>query len=542
MFSLIKSSWVFLLLPFLLNAGDETKRLFILANSLSEDSLALARYYADMRDVPVENIIALPMPEKETISIREYVDTIHNPLLHLLLERGLIMGAKAGSEDAYGRNWLVAALHDISYLVPVYGVPLRISNDPERIQSDKGQTPANLSYNRASVDSELGLLAMPGRRSMTAFNLNPFFENKSPSAHILQTGLRVSRLDGPDVRSVQSLIERTLEAESNGLQGRAYFDYGGPHAKGDEWFKMACDQVKKAYFDTTVESSKRLLDERDRFDAPAIYMGWYTHHAYGNFKISNWNVPAGGIALHLHSFSSTSLRSTERYWLGPLVKMGFCATVGNVYEPYLHFTHHPHRLIERLLEGGTFGEAVAYSLPALSWMGVAIGDPLYRPFEKKLGLQLGLTQSPYVVLREVNRIDANGSAATATAYLRGAFQRAPSLPLAYALATRYADAGETKKALDVLRLMRYIKLYAKEDRVLVQKLADLMGRLDKPDDALGIYERLIEEQNMAKAQRLGMLEGALSLAKAAGKQKLADKWSQELLVLNPTPPTAENLK
>ncbi len=536
MFSLKNFLWVFFLLPLFSWAGDDSKRLFILANSLSEDSLESAHYYADMRAVPKENIIALPMPEKETISIDEYVDAIHNPLLDLFLERRLIIGAKAGSKDAYGRNWLVAGLHEISYLVPVYGVPLRISNDPERIAPDTGQIPANFRYNRASVDSELALLAMPGRRSMTAYSANPFFENKSPSAHILQTGLRVSRLDGPDVRSVQSLIERTLEAESKGLQGRAYFDYGGPHASGDEWFKSAVEQVGRAYFDTTVERSKRLLDERDRFDAPAIYMGWYAHHAYGNFKIQNWTVPAGGIALHLHSFSATSLRNADRYWLGPLIKMGFCATVGNVYEPYLQFTHYPHRLIERLLEGGTFGEAVAFSIPGLSWMGVAIGDPLYRPFKKKLGLQVDLAESPYVVLREVNRIDANGSATTATTYLRGAFQRAPSLPLAYCLASRYADAGENKKAKDILRLMQYIQSYAKEDRVLVQKLADLMGRLGKSNDALEIYERLLEEQNMAKAERLSMLEGGVSCAKAAGKQKLADKWSQELLVLK-TPPT-----
>jgi uncharacterized protein (TIGR03790 family) len=139
---------------------------------------------------------------------------------------------------------------------------------------------------------------MPGRRSMTAYSPNPFFENKTPSVHLFQTCLRVSRLDGPDIRSVESLIERSLEAEAKGLQGRAYFDLGGPHASGDEWFRLALERVREAYFDNTVESSKRLLDERDRFDAPAIYMGWYTHHAYGNFKIPNWNVPAGAIALH----------------------------------------------------------------------------------------------------------------------------------------------------------------------------------------------------------------------------------------------------
>lgn len=531
MFNLREFFLVWILLPLLLSASDDAKRLFILANSESNDSMLLARYYAGKRAIPKENIIALPMPDKETISIKEYVDAIHNPLLDRLLERGLIMGVKADGKDAYGRNWLVAGLHEMSYLVSMYGVPLRISNDAESIPPASGQIPENFRFNRGSVDSELALIAMPGRRSMTAYSPNPFFENKTPSVHLFQTCLRVSRLDGPDIRSVESLIERSLEAEAKGLQGRAYFDLGGPHASGDEWFRLALERVREAYFDNTVESSKRLLDERDRFDAPAIYMGWYTHHAYGNFKIPNWNVPAGAIALHLHSFSGTSLRSAGKYWLGPLVKMGFCATVGNVYEPYLQFTHHPHRLLEYLLEGGTFGAAVAYSIPAYSWMGVAIGDPLYRPFKKKPGAQGGVEDSPYVVLREVNRIDANGSADTATLYLRGVFQRFPSLPLAHALASRYADAGKNKQAMDVLRLMQYIQIYAKEDRVLVQKLADLIGRLKQPDQALQIYEKLLDERDLAKSLRLSLLEGAVTWATAAGKQGSAGKWSQQILML-----------
>ncbi len=526
---------LFLLVPFLASGAGEAERLIILANSSSKDSMALARYYAEMRSIPEGNIIALPLPEKETISIREYVDTLHNPLLEALLDRRLIIGAKSGIADAHGRKWLVAGLHDISYLVPVYGVPLRISNDAEAIAPNNGQIPENFRYNRASVDSELALLAMPGRRSMTAYNPNPFFDNKEPSSLILQTALRVSRIDGPDVRTVRSLIERTLEGERMGLQGRAYFDLGGPHASGDEWFREASEMVVAAYFDTTIESTKRLLDERDRFDAPAIYMGWYYKDAYGNFKIANWSVPPGALALHLHSFSATSLRTTNRYWLGALLKMGFCATLGNVYEPYLQMTHHPHRLLEFLLEGGTWGEAAAYSIPGFSWMGVAIGDPLYRPFQKKLGAQLGAADVPYAVLREVNRIDLNGSATTATTYLRGEFQRAPSLPLAFALASRYADSGEVDKAMEVLRVMQYITVYAKEDKVLVQKLADLMARLDHKEQALVIYERLLGEEGIAKPYRIKLLTKGSELATKVGRARLANDWSNECLMLK-TPP------
>lgn len=531
------SLFIVLLLPLNGWGVSDAEKVIILANSKSADSIELARYYAKMRAIPEGNIIALPMPEEETIGIKAYVDTIHNPLLEELLDRRLLMGAKADGLDVYGRKWLVAGLHEISYLVPVHGVPLRISNDPDSIAPDTGKIPANFRFNRAAVDSELALLTMAGRRSMTAYSPNPFFDNKQPSALLLQTALRVSRLDGPDVRTVQSLIERTLKAEKEGLQGRAYFDLGGPHKVGNDWFRTASELAKDAYFDTTVDTNKRLLDERDRFDAPAIYFGWYTHHAYGNFRVANWTVPPGAIALHLHSFSATSVRESERYWLGPLLKMGFCATVGNVYEPYLHLTHHPHRLLERLLEGKTFGEAAVFSIPGFSWMGVAIGDPLYRPFKKKLAAQVSTSDSPYVVLREVNRIDVNGSAKTATAYLRGKFQRSPSLPLAYALSSRYADLGESKKAKDVLRLLQYINIFAKEDLVLVQKTAELMGDIGLNEEALMVYQRLIGTDYLAKPLKLSLLEGGAKAASAAGNANLASRWSQDALILKTPPPS-----
>lgn len=519
------------LLPLFACGVEEAKRLIILANSASGDSVAIARFYAKSRLVPEANIIALAMPEKETISIAEYVEHLHNPLLETLLDRRLIMGAMATETDAYGRKWLVAGLHDISYIVPVYGVPLRVSNDATTIAPNNGKMLDNFRYNRASVDSELALLATPGRRSMTAYTVNPFFNNKQPSEHLLQTALRVSRIDGPDIKAVRSLIERTLEAEKTGLQGRAYFDLGGPHADGNEWFRQASEMARAAYFDTTIEATKRLMDERDRFDAPAIYMGWYKKNAYGNFKIPNWTVPPGALALHLHSFSAYSLRDTNQYWLGALIKMGFCATVGNVYEPYLHLTHHPHRLLELLLEGGNWGEAVVYSIPGFSWMGVAVGDPLYRPFQKKLGTQIANGDVPYAVLREVNRIDADESAATATSYLHAEFRRSASLPLAFVLASRYADSGDSEKAIEVLRFMQYITVYAKEDRVLVQKLADLISSLGKSQEALVIYERLLSEESLAKPLKISLLTKGAVLANKLGRVRLADKWSQECLIL-----------
>src|SRR5205809_7494921 len=88
----------------------------------------------------------------------------------------------------------------------------------------------------------------------------------------------------------------------------------------------------------------------------------------------------GAIAAHIHSYSAATLRDENSGWAGPLVSRGAAATVGNVYEPYLELTAHLDILNDRLLHGFTFAESVFMSSRGLSWMGLALGDPLYRPY------------------------------------------------------------------------------------------------------------------------------------------------------------------
>ena len=67
--------------------------------------------------------------------------------------------------------------------------------------------------------------------------------------------------------------------------GRAYFDMrgldvGNAYSLGDKWIRSASELAKSVFFDTDCEITKRLMDETDRFDMPAIYMGWYSNRVY----------------------------------------------------------------------------------------------------------------------------------------------------------------------------------------------------------------------------------------------------------------------
>ena len=68
-----------------------------------------------------------------------------------------------------------------------------------------------------------------------------------------------------------------------------------------------------------------------------------------------------------------------------MLEKGIAATVGPVAEPYLQSFPQPEIFFGCIIDGRfTLAECYALSNPFLSWQMVLIGDPLYRPFSRKL--------------------------------------------------------------------------------------------------------------------------------------------------------------
>lgn len=412
---------------------DLEKRVIVVANANEEESVALAQHYAERRGIPMENIIALPMSSAETIEWREFVDTVYEPLQAALVTRGWIQGTASSLKDKVGRKRYAMVGHRISYLVTCRGVPLRIGHDPALYSEVKPLTnnPA-FQTNHGAVDAELSLLAWAGY-PINAYIPNPLFQKEEPTTVQRNKVVKVSRLDGPDWSEVRGLVDRALEAEKNGLIGRAYVDLGGPHAEGEQWFEDVVKQLANLDFEMSVDRAPTTLPADARFDAPALYFGWYSWGIDGPFTQPGFRFPPGAVALHLHSFSADTLRSADARWCGPLIARGVTATFGNVYEPYLTFTHHPHLLLRALARGETLGDASYYALRALSWQQVVIGDPLYRPFKVSYSRQWAERAKlpddlfPYVILREARRLEKSGQPAEALTVLREAIAERPGL-------------------------------------------------------------------------------------------------------------------
>ena len=509
------------------------ERVIVLANSKDPDSRRLAAYYVEKRGIPVENVIALPMPGEETITWRQFIDSVFQPLQDELVRRHWIDAIRTELKDNLGRIKYAFSGHRISYLVVCRGVPLRVDHDPTLYTPVPPLTDSSqFQTNGGAVDSELSLLAYPNY-PINALVQNPLFGNDHPNIFHQARIIKVSRLDGPTLPQAMGLVDSAMEAERTGLIGRAYADIGGIYKQGDVWFESVARQLEESNFDLSVDREPSTMPATARFDRPVLYFGWYANDLSGPFAQPEFHFPPGAIALHLHSFSARSLRSSHYGWTGPLIARGVTATVGNVFEPYLNLTHHPHLLARALLRGDCWGDAVYFSLPSVSWQTIAIGDPLYRPFARSFAQQwehratLSDEQYAYVVLRELRRMEREVLVSKAMELAEEVMQTKPSIPIAL----KWAQLGEKVSKPDVARRAAEWIAAVREVRPaelpLAEEAAQILLRVGQAAAAVDFYAKLLNLPKLSPEFRTDLLKKGAAAATAAHRDDLASRWSAE---------------
>lgn len=523
---------------------DLAARTVILVNSRQPESVALGEFYAAKRGIPAANLIALPMPAEETITWRTFVDHIWQPLQNELLRRGWLEGFLSDKLDSLGRRRSAVTGHKLAYLVLCRGTPLRIDNDPTTFdERAAARMQKEFRTTSASVDSELAMLAQNNQTTLGPLQ-NPLFNARRTSDLSAELVVKVTRLDGPSDSAVRNMITSALEAEQRGLIGRYYVDLGGPHATGDRWLEATRDQLTDLGFFGDVQSSSSRFDVADRFDAPVLYFGWYTLTVDGPFVRSEFRFPPGAIALHIHSVSAASLRTTTDYWCGPLIAHGVAATFGNVFEPYLEFTIQPQLLLAELAQGKTLGDAAYFATRAVSWQNVILGDPLYRPFRVGLDEQIRhLSEIPhtlagYAIARKVAVLDRLDLDAEARALLARGMRELPSLPLALAAARYEIAHNRPSAAVATLGFVPKLPPVSASEWPLVKLAAELVAAHGTARDALPFFELLVKSTAPNADAKLRALADARRVAEAAGDMSRALEYAREAAGLTPTGTTA----
>ena len=154
------------------------------------ESVELAKFYAQKRDIARDHLVGLSISKTEEISRDEYDTMIRDPLRAMFKERGWWKL----NEPRDGP--ITVASNSIRFVALIKGVPLKIraaANYP----GDKPGGPPLGNRNDASVDSELAALGVFSDQ-ISGPQPNPYFQSYRAIAEAENSQvLLVCRLDAP---------------------------------------------------------------------------------------------------------------------------------------------------------------------------------------------------------------------------------------------------------------------------------------------------------------------------------------------------------
>jgi uncharacterized protein (TIGR03790 family) len=385
----------------------EPNEILVVANGNIPASVRLAQYYCERRKVPAKNILTLALGANlaDTITRADYEEKLAEPIRERLAQPALANKTRC--------------------LLTTYGVPFKVGprgalkNKQERLEqlikqkADLNQKLEQLQTSGAagnskniqdtkrmltrlrsrtdyitgretgaSVDSELSMVLF-GEYQLHRWQPNKLKDNV---LGLRFNTLMVSRLDGPNFKIAQDLIDKATVAEKTGLHGFAYIDSRGiakdnrPYSFG-YFDKSLRDLAILARFRTELtikEERTEKLFQPGTCPQTAIYCGWYSLERY----IDAFDFVDGAIGYHISSLEAVDLRDMNSgQWCPAMLADGITATMGAVAEPYLHSFPEPKDFFLQLFNGRCLVEAYYYTKPFNSWQMVLVGDPLYTPFK-----------------------------------------------------------------------------------------------------------------------------------------------------------------
>lgn len=460
----------------------------VVYNKSAPDSADLAKFYAQERGIARDHLVALNCPLQEEISREEYGATIANPLREIFEKRHWWTLRKSPEAQ---KSVMTTS---IRFVAVMKGMPLKIRPASTRYPGDEATASPGGNRNEASVDSELSVLGAFSSQISDAIP-NPYFQSFRPIGDFENPALLlVCRLDAPAAATVRRMILDAIAAEKNGLWGRAYVDAvhntSGGLQMGDKWLAEIQQQLRKVGIPVVYEDTPALFPEGYPMTDCALYYGWYTGSVAGPFTQSDFRFSTGAIAVHIHSYSASTLRDPNANWVGPLVTRGAAASLGNVYEPYLHLTTHLDTFNDRLLHGFTFAESAYMATPALSWMNVMVGDPLYRPYASWLQIDVsrdaGKSASEWKMYHEFAVKNAERPASEYRTLARQVAARACNGPMIEDLGLTEAADGNFAAATSHFEQAR--ACYTKREDILRAVLEEADGwiKQNKPKRALDV--------------------------------------------------------
>ena len=220
--------------------------ILIIVNDNSRDSCAVGRYYAVKRNLGTANIAHVAVPASYWLNFSEF-RSLRDQIIKHMQQRTLKPGAPPAPActDGDGPYYCQASMDHlreytkIKYLATTRGVPTRTTIDG-----------SGLPYNSStSIDNYLSYWLVRYFTEDVQFN---FMEREI--AFTDGRGMRivdpeqdgeliVGRLDGINRDSTVALIDRTIEAEDNGIYGKNYGSKYGVLLSRAQWYDYSANRL-----------------------------------------------------------------------------------------------------------------------------------------------------------------------------------------------------------------------------------------------------------------------------------------------------------
>lgn len=345
---------VFAAVSILISPGvQQAKRVAIVVNEASSESVAVADYYAGKRGIPASHIIRIKTTTDRKVKETDFATQILAPIRSRLKE-----------------------LPTVDFVVMTKGVPIRILNDADwgvdaLIAAHPLQfTPMSKSPSQGEMRSAI----------------SPYFQKREPFSRKSLGFYLVTRLDGYTLAEAKALVDRSLAARP--AKGPLLFDIDP--SKPDSSYNNLNAALKNAHEAMVRRGFKSTLDDSSNFVKPSQplmgYVSWGSNDSrFNDATYKSIRFVPGAIA---ETFVSTSARRifemkddpNTQSLIGDLIRGGVTGVKGYVSEPYSVSLCRPDVLFERYASGFNLAESFYMASPFLKWKDLVIGDPLCAPF------------------------------------------------------------------------------------------------------------------------------------------------------------------
>lgn len=342
-----------------LQSTSDAKRVLVVVNQNSPDSMAVGPYYVKKRAIPKENVVFVKVGAGPNIPMSEYTSGIEAPV-------------KAN---------LAKNKNKIDFIVLTKGVPFRLDNDGG--YSVDGHL-STMDMKVAPISGDLPSASNSDQTTQIRRAMNPYFNKREAFSHAKFGLYLVTRLEGYTAAHAKALVDRSLAAKKE--KGPFFFDMAGNRSDGDygnmnQSLKLAADLLEFRDF-------KVKLDMATEFIAPteplAGYASWGSNDgAYKREVYNKLRFKPGAISETFVSTSAFTFAKREHWQslIADLIEQGVTGVKGYVSEPYTFALARPQILFERYVSGFNLAESFYMASPVVKWKDVVIGDPLCAPYK-----------------------------------------------------------------------------------------------------------------------------------------------------------------